>query len=97
MQVLHLAFDELDFMPSFCSVRHLLAEQADLQPVIDSLPSLPLLETLSLMFVKDITNSPRYLTAPWRVHHLDVQFSLAHQFTPKQHSSPCKPKSYTSG
>ena len=47
--MLHMACDELLFMPTFCSVRHLLVEQFDLNPVIVSLPTLPFLETLSLI------------------------------------------------
>ena len=49
MQVLYMACDELLFVPTFCSVRHLLMEQSNLDPVIMTLSGLPVLETLSLI------------------------------------------------
>ena len=53
MQVLDIAYDAMLLMPTFRSVRHLLIEQPDLRPVIESLPDLPFLETLSLTMTED--------------------------------------------
>ena len=54
MQVLQLACDAMLFMPAFSNVRHLLVKQFDLNPVIRSLPCLPLLETLTLEAKEDV-------------------------------------------
>ena len=64
MQVLHLGC-ELVVMPSFQSVRHLLVEQPDLLPTIESLHMLPLLESLSLTTTDMRDGSLRSVTA----HH----------------------------
>ena len=58
MQVLHVACDAMLLMPTFCSVRHLLVEQPNLKPVIECLPGLPFLETLSLTMTEDELGGP---------------------------------------
>lgn len=49
MQVLVLSCERFMVLPSFRTVKHLVVEQPDLQPVLDGLGGLPLLETLSLV------------------------------------------------
>ena len=51
MQVLVLSCERFIILPSLRTVKHLVVEQlpADLQPVLDGLRGLPLLQTLSLI------------------------------------------------
>ena len=44
-----LSCERFMVLPSFRTVKHLLVEQPDLQPVLDGLSGLPLLQTLSLI------------------------------------------------
>ena len=49
MQVLVLSCEPFMVLPPFRTVKHLVVEQPDLQPVLVGLSGLPLLETLSLI------------------------------------------------
>ena len=44
-----LSCERFMFLPSFQSVKHLVVEQSNLQPVLQGVSGLPLLQTLSLI------------------------------------------------